>query len=673
MWNLSNINLPDDELTILSLGFSYLPHYPVDINRVLDDAHISIDKYCRLLKLKIHFQTPSNSTYTPNTDPIPKPPSTWVPESGAVMDMVDSYSKLCKQRAKTAVKHAHISPTDNLILATLHIMSKYTHIVFKPADKAMGPAYMSLDRYNDFCYSHLHDTHTYTKLDDPSTYSHLGTYDKLTEVLDLYDHLYETNYLGKSVHTKLAKSLLQLVNSPHLRLSVFYILPKVHKSPISSRPILSCLNSPLFHASIYLDKLLQPVIKNLPTVCLSSDDFILDINKLHIPPDFNILCADIASLYPSIPIPFGMMAVRSALSNLDYTTNKYAFSKEDIPFICDLLELVLTENYLQYNFEIYKQISGTAMGTPCAVVFAVLVVYYIESSVLDSLTIPPLIFKRYIDDFFIILHKDIDFVALFNAVCPGIKLPDNAVTRGDEGVFLDLNIYINPQRFLSTSIYEKPLNHHMYIPASSAHNQSLLPNLIISQLNRAQLRCTEDSTLFPYIEKFYCRLFNRGWTHAQLHPHFYTAIHPTRPELIERLIQRKLTTNLELPSTLILVATTPNKHARLPWKDILAFPPDLSSHPDTAPYIPDKVILGAKHYHNSSFYLSRHKRIWKTLPITPADPGYDEGILDLYNTHPRLNPTPTTRFVTPISAEELTLRGEIQTLLDPLPHPTPTP
>ena len=72
----------------------------------------------------------------------------------------------------------------------------------------------------------------------------------------------------------------------------------------------------------------------------------------------------------------------------------------------DLLNLCLTSTYFQYNGKHYKQLHGTAMGSPVSVVVAELVVQHVEERALATCrqTIP--LWLCYVDDTFTAVHKD---------------------------------------------------------------------------------------------------------------------------------------------------------------------------------------------------------------------------------------------------------------------------
>ena len=76
--------------------------------------------------------------------------------------------------------------------------------------------------------------------------------------------------------------------------------------------------------------------------------------------------------------------------------------------IMDLLNLCLTSTNFQYNGKHYKQLHGTAMGSPVSVVVAEIVMQNIdEEQALATYTRTVLaLWLRYVDDTFTAVHKD---------------------------------------------------------------------------------------------------------------------------------------------------------------------------------------------------------------------------------------------------------------------------
>ena len=162
--------------------------------------------------------------------------------------------------------------SDQLLLTTLNRLFKNTHITIKPADKNLGLVIMNTTDYKISCLQHLNDVNTYTIIHN---HDKDVIYDRLITILRRHKQ-----YEVRSVLTPIAKSLLQLQNHSSLRIAPIYTLPKIHKSitpPIPGRPIVSSNSTLTYHASVYLDRELQPILKKLKTVCTSGRSTILQI------------------------------------------------------------------------------------------------------------------------------------------------------------------------------------------------------------------------------------------------------------------------------------------------------------------------------------------------------------------------------------------------------------
>ena len=104
---------------------------------------------------------------------------------------------------------------------------------------------------------------------------------------------------------------------------------------------------------------------------------------------------DVASLYTNIDHNEGADA---CYEMLEKRTNKTVSSS----LLKRLILLVLQSNVFRFNDQLYKQIKGTAMGTPMAVNYANLFLDKFENEMLDEYEkkkkMRPLVWWRYIDD-----------------------------------------------------------------------------------------------------------------------------------------------------------------------------------------------------------------------------------------------------------------------------------
>ena len=182
-----------------------------------------------------------------------------------------------------------------------------------------------------------------------------------------------------------------------------YGLPKLHKPGFPMRPIVSFCGSPTYQLSKYLTTILQPLTDKSRRKLQSTEDFINATKTVQIPDDYKLVSFDVKSLFTSIPLQLALQCTETAILQ---STDPLPLPTEDI---MDLLNLCLTSTYFQYNGKHYKQLHGTAMGSPVSVVVAEIVMQNIEESALSTCrqTIP--LWLHYVDDTFTaVQHNEID-------------------------------------------------------------------------------------------------------------------------------------------------------------------------------------------------------------------------------------------------------------------------
>lgn len=388
------------------------------------------------------------------------------------------------------------------------------------------------------------------QLNNPFTYSKLNQapnlstgWNKLREILIHHNRLYTTRY-NKQELTKLAKILFQLENDDtNLKLSTFYLLMKVHKTPIKGRPIVSSINSMTYFTSLYVDRCLQPMLRYIPTYIQSSQELIHYLEKQTFSKECFILCADIDSLYPNIPILEGLIYFKESLEH--YKSNfPQEFQFLNVEFICDLMNWILTHNYFTFGPLYFHQLNGTAMGTPAAVVFACLFIDSLERKIRQKIDFEIPLMKRYIDDIFGIFTTKEEaqiYIDLFNSELETIHCSSYTINV-QNGIFLDLEIFKGP-RFNQSSIfdikvYQKPQNKYLYLPPNSFHPKAVFQAFISAEIDRYRLCCNNDSDFQEIKNQFKTRLIARGYTDSFLTPIFN--LPKDRIHSLEKLNKRML-------------------------------------------------------------------------------------------------------------------------------------
>ena len=74
-------------------------------------------------------------------------------------------------------------------------------------------------------------------------------------------------------------------------------------------------------------------------------------------------------------------------------------------YIISLLELCLKTTYFQFQGRFFEQLQGAAMGSPISPIVANLFMEDFEIKAINSAVDPPRIWKRFVDDTFVVIDS----------------------------------------------------------------------------------------------------------------------------------------------------------------------------------------------------------------------------------------------------------------------------
>ena len=315
-----NLSLTDSEKSVLSKGLNFVP-----ITKRTNEFSIKqdVEKFLRRVQLKAFFHDKGDDSDTSNKD---------------------IFTKKCRHDIHK-LKFNRNSKFSNLSSeewSALKNLSKRNDIVVKSADKGGEVVVWRSDLYQKEALRQLSDTSFYAKIPKDLTSKNQKLVKDTIQNLIVNQELPDT-----------ATNLI--INTP--RTSCIYFLPKIHKPNNPGRPIISACSCPTELISSYLDRIMTPIVKSLPSYIKDST------HALQIFRDFNfsgqdklIFTMDITSLYTVIPNSEGLQALKHFF---DQRTVKEPSSET----LLRLAELVLTLNCFSFAGNYYKQINGVAMGT----------------------------------------------------------------------------------------------------------------------------------------------------------------------------------------------------------------------------------------------------------------------------------------------------------------------
>ena len=268
--------------------------------------------------------------------------------------------------------------------------------------------------YIEHCELLLNDREFYEKLDANPTL----IYTK--EVKQKIDDMLKNSYITKQEYNYLSENL----ENP--RTPLYYGLPKIHKifdlfPPL--RPIVSGFDSCTCNLSKFVDSFVKFQAQKCKSYIRDTKDFLIKLSSIKsIPANSFLVTMDVSSLYTNIDHEEGAEA---CFKKLEERKNK------SIPSIVikNLILMILKSNAFRFGNEYYRQITGTAMGTPMAPNYANLFMDNFEQNLLHDYSqktgLSPLVWFRFIDDIFFIWTGNKDSLDHFISFTQNYSKPKN--------------------------------------------------------------------------------------------------------------------------------------------------------------------------------------------------------------------------------------------------------
>ena len=133
-------------------------------------------------------------------------------------------------------------------------------------------------------------------------------------------------------------------------------------------PIVSACCTAMYNTAKFITKILQNYCGKISSFLKDSTDSIKKIIHLSINPvEETLVSCDVIALFTSIPVPVALQVIISKISTCTTFTNVCKIPTEK--FI-KLLEFTITNCIFCFNKKFYKQLQGTAMGSPVSSVIA---------------------------------------------------------------------------------------------------------------------------------------------------------------------------------------------------------------------------------------------------------------------------------------------------------------
>ncbi len=181
----------------------------------------------------------------------------------------------------------------------------------------------------------------------------------------------------------------------------FYLTIKIHKTPISTRPVCSDCASLVHPLGKWLNLVLQPVVTCQPSYFKGSFTFKQELDKLILPPNASVIPFNAVSMYTNIDINNSIPHISNYLEEL--------WDKWECKAIVEAMEHLMKNNRMQFGDHIYHQICRVAMGmSPAPTIANLYVSIYKATHILPLLSKYILFYKRFIDNGFAVWLHDHD-------------------------------------------------------------------------------------------------------------------------------------------------------------------------------------------------------------------------------------------------------------------------
>jgi hypothetical protein len=399
------------------------------------------------------------------------------------------------------------------------LWNQYDFLIVQ-CDKTLGPAIIEKEEYIQLALIHLTNTTIYRRLNPLEATMYLG---QIRQTITSWIN-HNKKFLTKNEETYLKRSLTQCIDP----LGACYLLMKVHKIPMlpmSTRAIMSASGTLLFALGVWKDSKLQPFAIRHRAYFKSSQVLKTQLNDVFVPPKAFLFTANAVSMYTNIPTD-------QALTLICNHIRATAHLIPDVPVesLCSALRIVMRCNIFSFGDTFWRQILGTAMGFPPAPPWANTFFGLFEAIFLPIFQDNLSLYKIFIHDvngIWTIRNPATNdetweqFKAALNddaSTLEWIVSPPSQVVD-----FMDMTLLIQHDR-ITTTLYKKPSNYHLYIPPHSCHPPGLLRGMVYGMVNRLHTLVSDKADIDDRTISAFLHLQRRGYQPWDIHPIFFSAI-----------------------------------------------------------------------------------------------------------------------------------------------------
>ena len=188
-------------------------------------------------------------------------------------------------------------------------------------------------------------------------------------------------------------------------------------------------------------------------------------------------------------MPSSLDIIRSKLEQDADLSTRTSMTADNI---LELLSFCLNKTYFVFQEVFYEQAKGAAMGSPIRPIVANIFMEAFENKAIATALHPPRIWKRYVDDTFVLQHQahKEEFLQHIDTVDPSIQFTIEEAKEDGSIPVLDTIIRPEADGTFTIGVYRKPTHTDLYLQWDSNHNIAAKYNVINTLSHRALTICS---------------------------------------------------------------------------------------------------------------------------------------------------------------------------------------
>lgn len=350
-------------------------------------------------------------------------------------------------------KMKHSNPTGGFLKKEYNearsFLKNNPNLLVIPSDKGNTTAIIEKTEYEQKMCTLIDDDETYKKLTKDPTNKYQTENNKLVNMLKEKEFVDERTSKILKTNNALAPRI--------------YGLPKLHKNGRPLRPIVSCIGSPGYGMSRFLNSILSNLIPEFRFNVRNSFEVVERLKNHTIPAGYSLVSLDVKSLFTNIPRDLVIQVIDSSWSSISEHT------PIDKDTFMQLINFTFNSSFFSYKGNYFKQTFGMPMGDPLSPILANLVMNYVANSAINRLDFHPPFLFIYVDDTLTAIPTDKlnHSLQVFNSVNPKLQFTTE-VESNNRIPFLDITV-INNNGTILCDLYKKPTSSNRILNYKSNH------------------------------------------------------------------------------------------------------------------------------------------------------------------------------------------------------------